>query len=66
MALELSELKMHVRSVAYSGFGDRCEVGMGVGVGPAVCPRPEYLGWPLGQGFRSMRKDPQKDQLNSI
>lgn len=38
----------------------------GGGGGLAVCPRPEYLGWPLGQGFRSMRKDPQKDQLNSI
>lgn len=33
--------------------------------GAAVCSKHEYLGWPLGQGFRSMRKDPQKDPLSS-
>lgn len=40
------------------------DTGSGGGLG--VCAEPKYLGWTLDQGSRSMRNDPEKDQLNSI
>ena len=69
MVLELSEMKMHVRSVACfarQSLGALDTDAKWAPVAPAVCAEPEYLGWTLGQGSRSMRNDPQKDQLNSI
>lgn len=64
-----SEAKMHIRSVVYFGWeslGALKTDAKRARVAPGMCAEPEYLGWTLGQGSRSMRNDPQKDRLNSI
>lgn len=64
-----AEMKMCVRTVACFGrqsLGVSCTDAKWALVAPTVCSGPEYLGWTLGQGSRSMRNAPQKGQLNSI
>lgn len=62
-------MKMRVRTVACFGrqsLGALHTDAKWALVAPTVCSGPDYLGWALGQGSRSMRNAPQKGQLNSI
>lgn len=57
---ELSEMKVCVKSAAHSGKKSLVALETDTKwawAGAAVCTEPKYLGWPLGQGFRSIPRE---------